>query len=211
MRWSLTVEFLAALMTSVIDNPRKVAEYIYSCRQMGISVLPPDINEGDGRFTATKEGIRYGLYAIKSVGRPVVDSIVEEREANGPYKTLQNFIERVASREVNKRTVENLIKAGACDGLDGNRQQMMMIYSMLIDNQNQEKKKMMAGQMSLFDLVPEEERQANGSGKKYASALKKRCSAFISAVIRLRSMRRNGAEIFPQPRPISCGTRRAVR
>ena len=154
------VEFMAALMTSVIDNPRKVAEYIYSCRQMGISVLPPDINEGDGRFTATKEGIRYGLYAIKSVGRPVVDSIVEEREANGPYKTLQNFIERVASREVNKRTVENLIKAGACDGLDGNRQQMMMIYSMLIDNQNQEKKKMMAGQMSLFDLVPEEERQA---------------------------------------------------
>ncbi|MBP3487369.1 MAG: DNA polymerase III subunit alpha [Roseburia sp.] len=154
------VEFMAALMTSVIDNPRKVAEYIYSCRQMGIKVLPPDINEGDGRFTATKDGIRYGLYAIKSIGRPVVDSIVEERQANGAYKTLQSFIERVSGREVNKRTVENLIKAGACDGLDGNRQQMMMIYGMLIDNQNQEKKKMMAGQMSLFDLVSEEERQA---------------------------------------------------
>lgn len=151
---------MAALMTSVIDNPRKVAEYIYTCRQMGIKVLPPDINQGDGRFSATPEGIRYGLYAIKSIGRPVVDLILEERKSNGRFTTLQSFIERVAGREVNKRTVENLIKAGACDGLDGNRQQMMLIYNALIDNQNQEKKKSMAGQMSLFDLVSEEEKKA---------------------------------------------------
>lgn len=160
LKFYYPVEFMAALMTSVIDNPRKVAEYIYSCRQMGIKVLPPDINEGEGAFSATAEGIRYGLYAIKSIGRPVVDSILKEREANGKFTTLQNFIERVGGCEVNKRTVENLIKSGACDGLDGNRQQMMLIYNALIDNQNQEKKKSLAGQMSLFDLVSEEEKKA---------------------------------------------------
>lgn len=160
LKYYYPVEFMAALMTSVIDNPRKVAEYIYTCRQMGIKVLPPDINEGEGRFTATEEGIRYGLYAIKSIGRPVVDLIIEERNAGGKYKTLQSFVERVAGREVNKRTLENLIKAGACDGLDGNRQQMMLTYNLLIDNQTQQKKNNMAGQMSLFDLVSEEEKKS---------------------------------------------------
>ena len=160
LKYYYPVEFMAALMTSVIDTPRKVAEYIYTCREMGIAVLPPDINEGSAQFTAAKEGIRYGLYAIKSIGRPVVDLILEEREAHGKFTTLQGFIDRVGGREVNKRTVENLIKAGACDGLDGNRQQMMLTYSVLMDNQNQEKKKSMAGQMSLFDLVSEEERES---------------------------------------------------
>ena len=160
LKYYYSVEFMAALMTSVIDNPRKVAEYIYTCRQMGIKVLPPDINEGSGRFAATSEGIRYGLYAIKSIGRPVVDLIIEERRNNGKFTTLQSFIERVASREVNKRTVENLIKAGACDGLDGNRQQMMLTYNVLMDNQAQEKKKSMTGQMSLFDLVSDEDKKA---------------------------------------------------
>lgn len=159
LKYYYPIEFMAALMTSVIDNPRKVAEYIYSCRQMGIKVLPPDINEGEGAFAATKEGIRYGLYAIKSIGRPVVDQILEERAASGKFKTLQSFIERVASREVNKRTVENLIKSGACDGLDGNRQQMMLIYNALMDSQLQEKKKSLAGQISLFDLVSEEDKK----------------------------------------------------
>lgn len=160
LKYYYPVEFMAALMTSVIDNPRKVAEYIYTCRQMGIKVLPPDVNEGEGRFTAAPGGIRYGLYAIKSIGRPVVDQILEERDAGGIYTTLQSFVERVSCKEVNKRTVENLIKSGAFDGLDGNRQQMMLIYNVLIDSQNQEKKKSMAGQMSLFDLVSEEEKKA---------------------------------------------------
>ena len=127
---------------------------------MGIKVLAPDINEGEGRFSATKDGIRYGLYAIKSIGRSVVDAIIAERNQNGPYRTLQNFIERVADSEVNKRTVENLIKSGACDTLDGNRQQMMMVYNALMDQQVQTKKKSLAGQMSLFDLVSEEEKKA---------------------------------------------------
>jgi len=160
LKYYYPVEFMAALMTSVIDNPRKVAEYIYTCRQMGIKVLAPDINEGEGRFSATKDGIRYGLYAIKSIGRSVVDAIIAERNQNGPYRTLQNFIERVADSEVNKRTVENLIKSGACDTLDGNRQQMMMVYNALMDQQVQTKKKSLAGQMSLFDLVSEEEKKA---------------------------------------------------
>ena len=160
LKYYYPVEFMAALMTSVIDNTRKVAEYIYSCRQMGIKVLSPDINEGEGRFLATKDGIRYGMYAIKSIGRQVIDLILAEREANGKYTTLSDFLSRVAGREVNKRAVENLIKAGACDGLDGNRQQMLLVYNTLIDNLNQEKKNSLAGQMSLFDLVSEEEKKA---------------------------------------------------
>ena len=153
------VEFMAALMTSVIDNTRKVSEYIFTCRQMGIKVLPPDVNEGEGVFTAVGDNIRYGLYAIKSIGRPVVDLIMQEREENGTYKTLQSFLERVSCREVNKRAVENLIKAGALDGLDGNRQQMITVFSTIMDNLASEKKKSMSGQMTLFDLVPEEEKQ----------------------------------------------------
>ena len=160
LKYYYPVEFMAALMTSVIDNTRKVAEYIYSCRQMGIKVLSPDINEGEGRFLATKDGIRYGMYAIKSIGRQVIDIILAERKANGKYITLSDFLSRVAGREVNKRAVENLIKAGACDGLDGNRQQMLLVYNTLIDNLNQEKKNSLAGQMSLFDLVSEEEKKA---------------------------------------------------
>lgn len=160
LKYYYPVEFMAALMTSVIDNTRKVSEYIYSCRQMGIKVLPPDINEGEGVFSAVGGDIRYGLYAIKSLGRPVVDAILAERRANGVYKTLQSFIERVSGREVNKRAVENLIKAGACDGLDGNRQQMINVYSTLIDNLAQEKKKSMSGQMTLFDFASEEEKKA---------------------------------------------------
>lgn len=158
LKYYYPVEFMAALMTSVIDNTKKVSEYIYSCRQMGIQVLPPDINEGEGVFSAVNGNIRYGMYAIKSIGRPVVDLLLEERAANGSYKTLQSFLERVSSREVNKRAVENLIKAGACDGLDGNRQQMMNIYAIVMDNLANEKKKSMAGQMTLFDFAAEEDK-----------------------------------------------------
>ncbi|MBR5566148.1 MAG: DNA polymerase III subunit alpha [Roseburia sp.] len=158
LKYYYPVEFMAALMTSVIDNTKKVSEYIYSCRQMGISVLPPDINEGEGVFSAVNGNIRYGMYAIKSIGRPVVDTILEEREANGIFKTLQTFLERVSSREVNKRAVENLIKAGACDCLEGNRQQMMNIYATVMDNLANEKKKSMSGQMTLFDFASEEDK-----------------------------------------------------
>ena len=159
LKYYYPVEFMAALMTSVIDNAKKVSEYIYTCRQMGISVLPPDINEGAGVFTAVNGNIRYGMYAIKSIGRPVVDLLIEEREQNGSYKTLQSFLERISCREVNKRAVENLIKAGACDCLDGNRQQMINVYSIVMDNLANEKKKSMSGQMTLFDFASEEDKK----------------------------------------------------
>ncbi len=153
------VEFMAALMTSVLDNTTKVSEYIYSCRQMGIEILPPDINEGEGGFSVSGNAIRYGLSAIKSIGRPVIDAIVAERRERGPFKTLNDFITRLTGREVNKRTIENFIKAGALDGLEGNRRQKMMVYGSLIDSINQEKKHSMAGQMTLFDIAQEEDKK----------------------------------------------------
>ncbi|MBQ2532430.1 MAG: DNA polymerase III subunit alpha, partial [Lachnospiraceae bacterium] len=150
-------EFMAALMTSVIDSASgKIANYIQVCRDMNIPVLPPDINAGEGVFSVDGDGIRYGMYAIKSVGRPVIDHIVEERKAHGPYKNLEEFINRVNGREVNKRSLENLIKAGAMDCLEGNRRQKVYVFPMILDSVNESKKKNMEGQVSLFDLVPEE-------------------------------------------------------
>ena len=158
LKYYYPVEFMAALMTSVIDNPGKVAEYIYSCRQMGIEILPPDINKGEGRFSVDSGNIRYGMAAIKSIGRPVIEAIVKERQENGPYKHLKDFIERTSGKEVNKRTIENLIKAGALDGLHGTRKQFMLIYIKIVDQVNQEKKYSMAGQMTLFDMVSDEQK-----------------------------------------------------
>ena len=158
LKYYYPVEFMAALMTSVLDNTSKVSEYIYTCRQMGIAILPPDINEGEGGFSVSGQAIRYGLSAIKSIGRPVIDAIVEERKIRGPFTTLKDFITRLSGREVNKRTIENFIKAGALDGLEGNRRQKMMIYGSLLDALNQEKKTTMAGQMTLFEIAPEEDK-----------------------------------------------------
>ncbi len=151
-------EFMAALMTSVLDNNTKVAEYVLSCRQMGISILPPDINEGQSGFSVSGDGIRYGLSAIKSVGRTVVDAIIREREKNGLYTSLDDFVERMSGREVNRRTLESFIKSGALDTLPGNRRQKTMIAPELLDNKNKEKKNVIEGQMSLFDFAGEEEK-----------------------------------------------------
>ncbi len=158
LKYYYPVEFMAALMTSVIDNSAKAAEYLNHCKEMNIDVLPPDINAGWGEFTAEGANVRYGLYAIKSLGRPVIDKIVEERKIGGPYRTLQDFIERVAERDVNKRAIENLIKAGACDSLDGTRKQMTFVYASMIDQVTSKKKSSVAGQMTLFDFATEEEK-----------------------------------------------------
>lgn len=158
LKYYYPVEFMAALMTSVLDNTSKVSEYIYTCRQMGIEILPPDINEGEGGFSVNGNCIRYGLSAIKSIGKPVIEAIVNERRERGEFKTLKDFITRLSGKEVNKRTIENFIKAGALDGLEGNRRQKMMIYGSLLDNLNQEKKSSMAGQMTLFDIANEEDK-----------------------------------------------------
>ena len=158
LKYYYPVEFMAALMTSVIDNPGKVAEYIYSCRQMGIRILPPDINEGVGNFSVDGGNIRYGLAAIKSIGRPVIEAILAERKARGRFKTLKDFVERMSIKEVNRRTIENFIKSGAFDGLNGTRKQFMMIYVQILDQVNQERKYSMTGQLSLFDVVDDDQK-----------------------------------------------------
>ena len=160
LKYYYPVEFMAALMTSVIENPPKVAEYIYACRQMNIRILPPDINKGEANFSVDSGNIRYGLAAIKSIGRPVIKAIVEEREQFGPFKNLEDFITRMSSREaLNKRAIENLIKSGALDTLGGTRKQFMSIYIQIVDHVNQEKKYSMAGQMTLFDMVGEDQKE----------------------------------------------------
>ena len=160
LKYYYPVEFMAALMTSCIENPSKVSEYILNCRQMGIQILPPDINKSEGNFSVEEGGIRYGLSAVKGIGKPVMDAIVAERETAGYFTSLKDFCQRLTGKEVNKRTIENFIKAGAFDGLGGTRKQFMMIYIQILDSVNQEKKSSMSGQMSLFDIMGEEERKS---------------------------------------------------
>ena len=159
LKYYYPVEFMAALMTSVIDNSGKVAEYIMTCRSMGITILPPDINQGESGFSVTDKSIRYALTAIKSVGRPVIEAVVEERKLRGPYTNLQDFITRVADKEVNKKAIENFIKAGAFDSLPGTRKQFMSAYVQIMERIVRDKKNNMAGQISLFDIVSEEDKE----------------------------------------------------
>ena len=160
LKYYYPVEFMAALMTSVIDNSAKVSEYIAVCRDMGIPLLPPDINEGEADFSVSGGGIRYGLSAIKSIGRSVIDEIVREREENGLYTSLRDFIYRLTSREINRRSLESFIKSGAMDCLPGTRKQKMLASMELVDQKNREKKLDIAGQLSLFDFMGEEDKKA---------------------------------------------------
>ena len=159
LKYHYPVEFMAALMTSYIENAGKVTEYIYVCRQMGIEILPPDINTGVAEFSVKDGRIVYGLSAIKNIGRNVIDLVVNERETNGPYKSLQDFLERMPGKEVNKRAIENLILAGAFDAMEGNRRQKMMIYPSIMDGIHASHKNSMEGQMSLLDFLGEEEKE----------------------------------------------------
>ncbi|MBE5832565.1 MAG: DNA polymerase III subunit alpha, partial [Butyrivibrio sp.] len=160
------VEFMAALMTSVIDNPGKVSGYIMSCRNMHITLLPPDINEGFDGFSVCElpdgeKAIRYALTAIKGIGRPVIASIVAERQLHGKFKNINDFLTRMQGRQndVNKRAVENFIKAGAFDCFDGTRKQLMTVYGQIMDQLHTSGKNAMAGQMSLFDFATEEDKK----------------------------------------------------
>ncbi|MCR5735867.1 MAG: DNA polymerase III subunit alpha [Lachnospiraceae bacterium] len=147
------VEFMAALMTSVIDNSNKVAFYIYTCKSMGIDILPPDINEGVGGFSVTEDHkIRYGLASIKGVGWSVIEAVVREREAAGRFKSLNDLLNRLSGKEVNKRTIEGFIKSGALDCLGGTRKQYMCMYSDILDGISKDRKNNLKGQVSLFDL-----------------------------------------------------------
>ncbi len=159
LKYYYPVEFMAALLTSVIDNSKKVSEYILTCRNMGIELLPPDINQGEAGFSVSDGSIRYALTAIKSVGRPVIESIAEERKTRGPFTNLKDFITRMADKDMNKRAIENFIKAGALDSLGGTRKQFMSVYVQILDHITKDKKGNTVGQMSLFDIAPEEHKE----------------------------------------------------
>ena len=153
LKYYYPVEFMAALMTSVVDHAAKISEYILTCRQMGIQILPPDINRSFGEFSVEGKAIRYGLTAIKGIGKPVQEAIVAEREENGPFTSIRDLADRLTGKEINKRTVENFIKSGALDGFGGNRHQYMLCYAQILDQVAQEKKNSLSGQMSLFDWL----------------------------------------------------------
>lgn len=153
------VQFMAALLTSVIDNPGKVAEYIVCCRNMGIEILPPDVNTSSKEFGVSGNAVRYALLAIKSVGRPAIEFICKEREEHGPYKSIQDFLTRVQNGDCNKRAIEHFIKAGALDCLGGTRKQFMYAYVPIMDRLASGKKNHIAGQMSLLDLLSEEDKE----------------------------------------------------
>ena len=150
------VEFMAALMTSVVDNTDKVAGYIYACRQMNIQMLPPDVNASDMEFSVEDNAIRFGLSAVKSLGRPTIKAIIDERNKSR-FTSMQDFISRLYT-DLNKRTLENLIKSGAFDTFGNNRRQMMSVYARMLDNEAKQGKDAISGQMSLFDLVDESEK-----------------------------------------------------
>ena len=149
-------EYMAALLTSVMSNTGKVSEYILSGKEMGIAILPPDVNEGEGNFTTASGGIRYGMSAIKGLGENVTDAIVRDREERGPYKSLTDLIERLAG-SINKKGLEALIKSGALDGLSGSRREKMAVYEQVLDSISHEKHSKMAGQLSLFDIAPNDD------------------------------------------------------
>jgi DNA polymerase-3 subunit alpha len=150
------VEFMAALLTSVMYNSAKVSEYIGTCRTMGIELLPPDVNEGYANFSVSNGKIRYGLAAIKNVGKSAINSLVIERKENGKYINITNFCERLSGNELNKRMIESLIKAGAFDSLKGNRKQYMQGYKVIMDSVIQTKKRSIEGQINLFDFSEED-------------------------------------------------------
>jgi len=160
LKYYFPAEFMAALMTSIMDRTDKLSEYIAKCKEMDIDILPPDINKSESGFSVDAHSIRYGLTAIKGVGRNVIDAIVEERKLGGDYKSLYDFAQRLCGiTDVNKRLVENLIKSGAMDGFGLTRKQLIYIYMDVLEDVNKEKKDSMSGQMSLFDIVSDEHKE----------------------------------------------------
>jgi len=152
------VEFMAALLTSVIDSPDKCAEYLRHCRDMGIEILQPSVNDGFGKFTVEDGKIRFGMNAVRGVGKAVADNVVKERQAGGPFRSMADFADRMYERDGNKRVLENLIKAGALDCLPGNRQQKLLGSAQALNEAQASHKKTFAGQYSLFDFAGEAEK-----------------------------------------------------
>ena len=153
-------QYMAALMTSVLDSATKISGYISECRDMGIDVLPPDVNHSEDHFTVEGEAIRFGLGAVKNVGRGLIRSMAKRRSEGGLFKSLEDFIERMGEGELNKRAVENFIKCGAIDCFGHNRSELLAVYEQMMDSIASSRKKNLEGQMGLFAMLEEEDEAA---------------------------------------------------
>ena len=158
MKFHYPREYMAALLTSVLDFTDKLAGYFELCREMGIAVLPPDINESDDTFTVSGENIRFGLAAVKSVGRSFVRSIIKERKEGGPFTSLRNFCTRMQHKELNRRALENLIKCGAFDSTGANRAQLLQVYDSILTGISYVKSRTIEGQFDLFSMDSQSEK-----------------------------------------------------
>lgn len=143
-------EYMAALMSSVLENPEKVSEYTAKCKEMGIAVLPPDVNESDDNFTVSGEHIRYGLVAVKNIGRGFIKAVMAERKQGGRFKTFDEFCGRMYGQELNRRAVESLIKCGGFDSMGYKRSQLMQVCGTVLDSIADNKRKNIEGQIDLF-------------------------------------------------------------
>src|SRR5690606_25675496 len=146
------VEFMAATLNSFVGNSDKISFYVQECRQEGIEVLPPDVNESDVRFTVVNGKIRFGMAAAKNVGENAVRELIDERNSRGPFKSCYDFCERIGERDINTRCVESLIRCGAFDSLGVYRCEMMAVYEKLLASAQQSKRNRVEGQMSLFEM-----------------------------------------------------------
>ncbi|MBP3304699.1 MAG: DNA polymerase III subunit alpha, partial [Oscillospiraceae bacterium] len=153
-------QYMAALMTSVLDSAAKIAGYIAECKEMGIPVLPPDINHSDDPFTVEGDAIRFGLGAVKNVGHGLIRTMAAKRDADGPFKSLEDFLQRMGEGELNKRAVENFIKCGSMDCFGHHRSELLAVYENMMDSVSASRKKNLDGQMGLFAMLEEDDRAA---------------------------------------------------
>ena len=154
-------QYMAALMTSVLDSAAKISGYIAECKELGIPVLPPDINHSDDHFTVEGESIRFGLGAVKNVGHGLIRSMVQKRTEGGLFKSLEDFIQRMGEGELNKRAVENFIKCGAMDCFGYHRSELLAVYDSMMDSIASSRKKNLEGQIGLFSLLEDEDAAAS--------------------------------------------------
>ena len=154
-------QYMAALMTSVLDSATKISGYIAECKEMGISVLPPDINHSDDHFTVEGDAIRFGLGAVKNVGRALIRTISAKRNADGHFKSMEDFLQRMGEGELNKRAVENFIKCGALDCFGHHRSELLAVYDSMMDSVASSRKKNLDGQMGMFAMLEDDDKAAS--------------------------------------------------
>ena len=153
-------QYMAALMTSVLDSAGKISGYIAECKELGIAVLPPDINRSEDHFSVEGDGIRFGLGAIKNVGHGLIRAVAAKRSEGGPFRSLEDFLQRMGEGELNKRAVENFIKCGAMDCFGYHRSELLAVYDSMMDAVASTRKKNLEGQMGLFSMLEEDDSAA---------------------------------------------------